>query len=108
LPRRFGDRLEDGELDWHATSIRQAVYMRNHIKVVGRHSMWYCHIVEHEDNEMMRPYRIGPVQPGQPGLPDKVERRAFRPGTASEPVNTIDSTTRRADDGRTRWWMGTK
>jgi FtsP/CotA-like multicopper oxidase with cupredoxin domain len=28
---------------------------------------WHCHIVEHEDNEMMRPYRIGPVQPGQPG-----------------------------------------
>ena len=30
--------------------------------------VWHCHIVEHEDNEMMRPYRIGPVQPGQPGL----------------------------------------
>ena len=30
--------------------------------------VWRCHIVEHEDNEMMRPYRIGPVQPGQPGL----------------------------------------
>ena len=28
--------------------------------------VWHCHIVEHEDNEMMRPYRIGPVQPGQP------------------------------------------
>jgi FtsP/CotA-like multicopper oxidase with cupredoxin domain len=28
---------------------------------------WHCHIVEHEDNEMMRPYRIGPVQAGQPG-----------------------------------------
>ncbi len=28
---------------------------------------WHCHIVEHEDNEMMRPYRIGPEQPGQPG-----------------------------------------
>lgn len=27
---------------------------------------WHCHIVEHEDNEMMRPYRIGPLQPGQP------------------------------------------
>jgi FtsP/CotA-like multicopper oxidase with cupredoxin domain len=27
---------------------------------------WHCHIVEHEDNEMMRPYRIGPKQPGQP------------------------------------------
>jgi len=29
--------------------------------------VWHCHIVEHEDNEMMRPYRIGPVQHGQPG-----------------------------------------
>ncbi len=29
--------------------------------------VWHCHIVEHEDNEMMRPFRIGPVQPGQPG-----------------------------------------
>jgi spore coat protein A, manganese oxidase len=28
--------------------------------------VWHCHIVEHEDNEMMRPYRIGPTQPGQP------------------------------------------
>ena len=29
--------------------------------------VWHCHIVEHEDNEMMRPYRIGPAQRGQPG-----------------------------------------
>jgi FtsP/CotA-like multicopper oxidase with cupredoxin domain len=28
--------------------------------------VWHCHIVEHEDNEMMRPYRIGPEQVGQP------------------------------------------
>jgi len=28
--------------------------------------VWHCHIVEHEDNEMMRPFRIGPVQPEQP------------------------------------------
>ncbi len=28
---------------------------------------WHCHIVEHEDNEMMRPYRIGPPQHGEPG-----------------------------------------
>jgi spore coat protein A, manganese oxidase len=28
--------------------------------------VWHCHIVEHEDNEMMRPYRIGPTQAGQP------------------------------------------
>jgi FtsP/CotA-like multicopper oxidase with cupredoxin domain len=28
--------------------------------------VWHCHIVSHEDNEMMRPYRIGPLQPGSP------------------------------------------
>jgi spore coat protein A len=28
--------------------------------------VWHCHIVEHEDNEMMRPYRVGPEQDGQP------------------------------------------
>lgn len=28
--------------------------------------VWHCHIVEHEDNEMMRPFRIGPEQDGQP------------------------------------------
>ena len=30
--------------------------------------VWHCHIVEHEDNEMMRPFRIGPKQTGQPGM----------------------------------------
>jgi len=28
--------------------------------------VWHCHIVEHEDNEMMRPYRIGPPDPAAP------------------------------------------
>ncbi|MBO1031401.1 multicopper oxidase domain-containing protein [Tessaracoccus sp. SD287] len=28
--------------------------------------VWHCHIVEHEDNEMMRPFRVGPAQAGQP------------------------------------------
>ena len=28
--------------------------------------VWHCHIVEHEDNEMMRPYRIGEAQEGEP------------------------------------------
>ena len=31
--------------------------------------VWHCHIVEHEDNEMMRPYYIGPIDPNAP-LPD--------------------------------------
>jgi spore coat protein A len=29
--------------------------------------VWHCHIVEHEDNEMMRPYRIGRADPKAPG-----------------------------------------
>lgn len=33
--------------------------------------VWHCHIVSHEDNEMMRPFRIGPVQSGQPPEPPK-------------------------------------
>jgi spore coat protein A, manganese oxidase len=28
--------------------------------------VWHCHIVEHEDNEMMRPYRIGRRQDNSP------------------------------------------
>jgi spore coat protein A len=39
--------------------------IRAHFNVPGQF-VWHCHIVSHEDNEMMRPYRIGPVQPGQP------------------------------------------
>jgi hypothetical protein len=28
--------------------------------------VWHCHIVEHEDNEMMRPYHVGPIPPDLP------------------------------------------
>ena len=43
----------------------QVTRVRAQFKTPGQF-VWHCHIVEHEDNEMMRPYRIGPVQPGQP------------------------------------------
>ncbi len=33
--------------------------VRSHFDRAGLF-VWHCHIVEHEDNEMMRPYRIGP------------------------------------------------
>ena len=39
--------------------------VRAHFQTAGQF-VWHCHIVEHEDNEMMRPYRIGPEQSGQP------------------------------------------
>ncbi|KYF99920.1 bilirubin oxidase [Sorangium cellulosum] len=29
--------------------------------------VWHCHILEHEDNEMMRPYQIGPTPDDIPG-----------------------------------------
>jgi FtsP/CotA-like multicopper oxidase with cupredoxin domain len=44
----------------------QVPRVKGHFRYPGQF-VWHCHIVEHEDNEMMRPYRVGPVQPGQPG-----------------------------------------
>jgi FtsP/CotA-like multicopper oxidase with cupredoxin domain len=43
----------------------QVTRVRAQFRTAGQF-VWHCHIVEHEDNEMMRPYRIGPPQPGQP------------------------------------------
>jgi hypothetical protein len=43
----------------------QVTRVRMHFTNPGQF-VWHCHIVEHEDNEMMRPYRIGPAQSGQP------------------------------------------
>ena len=36
--------------------------------------VWHCHIVEHEDNEMMRPMRVGPPQAGQPATMRRTAR----------------------------------
>lgn len=46
----------------------QVTRVRAHFNTPGQF-VWHCHIVEHEDNEMMRPFRIGPLQPGQPMPP---------------------------------------
>jgi spore coat protein A, manganese oxidase len=46
--------------------------------------VWHCHIVEHEDNEMMRPYRIGPVQPGEPARSNQAV------AASPEPVSRIE------------------
>ncbi len=34
----------------------------------GRY-VWHCHILSHEDHEMMRPYFIGQIPPGPPPMP---------------------------------------
>ncbi|MFP5416192.1 MAG: multicopper oxidase domain-containing protein, partial [Actinomycetes bacterium] len=43
----------------------QVTRIRARFATAGQY-VWHCHILEHEDNEMMLPFRIGPVQPGQP------------------------------------------
>jgi FtsP/CotA-like multicopper oxidase with cupredoxin domain len=57
-----------GEAGWKDTVIAypgEVTRIRMTFTTAGQFT-WHCHIVEHEDNEMMRPYRIGPLQTGQP------------------------------------------
>jgi FtsP/CotA-like multicopper oxidase with cupredoxin domain len=56
---------ETGRKDTVVAYPGQVTRVRAKFETAGQF-VWHCHIVEHEDNEMMRPYRIGPVQPGQP------------------------------------------
>jgi len=59
---------EPSETGWKDTVIAypaEVTRVRIKFEMPGRY-VWHCHIVEHEDNEMMRPYRIGPAEPGQP------------------------------------------
>jgi spore coat protein A, manganese oxidase len=67
-PESEPTRPEPGETGFKDTVIAypgQVTRVRGQFKTPGQF-VWHCHIVEHEDNEMMRPYRIGPAQPGQP------------------------------------------
>ena len=74
---------ESWESGWKDTVIAypgEVTRVRIHFETPGQY-VWHCHIVEHEDNEMMRPYRIGPEQPGQPhrgGHPTSASGRSVR------------------------------
>jgi len=57
---------ETGRKDTVIAYPGQVTRVKMQFKTPGQF-VWHCHIVEHEDNEMMRPYRIGPKQEGQPG-----------------------------------------
>ncbi len=59
---------ENGYKDTVIAYPGQVTRVRAQFNTPGQY-VWHCHIVEHEDNEMMRPYRIGPEQPGQPMPP---------------------------------------
>jgi spore coat protein A len=56
---------ETGRKDTVTAYPGQVTRIRLHFEVPGQY-VWHCHIVEHEDNEMMRPYRIGPLDPDSP------------------------------------------
>ncbi|WP_237565720.1 multicopper oxidase family protein [Ornithinimicrobium cerasi] len=61
-PVPAGDRgLKDTVISYPETVTRVRMTFTNPGQFV-----WHCHVLEHEDNEMMRPYRVGPVQEGQP------------------------------------------
>ena len=59
---------ERRETGWKDTVI---VYPGEYTRVKARFDtaglfVWHCHILEHEDNEMMRPYRVGPAPTTSP------------------------------------------
>ena len=60
-PESWENGLKDTVISYPGEVIRVKARFTNPGQFV-----WHCHIVEHEDNEMMRPYRIGPEQSGQP------------------------------------------
>jgi len=67
-PPRPREAWESGFKDTVIAYPGEVTRIRAQFKKNGQF-VWHCHIVEHEDNEMMRPYRIGPVQTGQPPEP---------------------------------------
>jgi FtsP/CotA-like multicopper oxidase with cupredoxin domain len=76
---------ENGFKDTVVAYPGEVTRVRAQFKVPGLF-VWHCHIVEHEDNEMMRPYRIGPEEPVCPKKPWRPQppywghwdRRSFR------------------------------
>ena len=64
--RRPPHEYERGRKDTVVAEPRQVTRIRARFAERGQF-VWHCHILEHEDNEMMRPFRIGDVQPGAPG-----------------------------------------
>jgi len=53
--------------------------------------VWHCHIVEHEDNEMMRPYAIGPI-PTPSGLATQRNVQQVETSQESQPRPTPEPT----------------
>jgi FtsP/CotA-like multicopper oxidase with cupredoxin domain len=59
-PARPPERWETGFKDTVIAYPGEITRIKARFGVGGRF-VWHCHIVEHEDNEMMRPFFIGPM-----------------------------------------------
>jgi bilirubin oxidase len=58
-PVRPPERWETGRKDTVITFPGEVTRIKARFDLPGLFT-WHCHILEHEDNEMMRPYRVGP------------------------------------------------
>ncbi|MDV3222540.1 multicopper oxidase family protein [Intrasporangium sp.] len=56
---------EGGRKDTVIAYPEEVTRIRMEFDTAGRF-VWHCHILEHEDHEMMRPLQVGPAKPGQP------------------------------------------
>ena len=56
---------ESGRKDTVIAYPGQVTRIRARFPTPGRY-VWHCHVLEHEDNEMMRPLQVGPVAEGAP------------------------------------------
>ena len=58
---------KDREKGFKDTVITYPGYMMrkqtNKLDISGLY-VWHCHIIDHEDNEMMRPFYVGSIPPG--------------------------------------------
>jgi bilirubin oxidase len=58
-PARAAELWESGRKDVVIAYPKEVTRLKALFDLPGLF-VWHCHIVEHEDNEMMRPYRVGP------------------------------------------------
>jgi len=59
------DRVNGDRRTWKDTVIaypEEIMRITDRFDIAGLY-VWYCHILEHEDDEMMWPYRVLPADP---------------------------------------------
>jgi bilirubin oxidase len=55
---RAPEAWEAGTKDTVIALPEEITRVRARFDIAGRY-VWHCHIIDHEDNEMMRPYQVG-------------------------------------------------